>query len=149
DADVREPIEQIAALVALHDPLDDVADGRPCHTHQLPDGGLVAALREVADLILERPREPGSDVGPRHVLDDDAAARAVDASRVIAQVPAHPREVEVPPPAALDAIVAGAVVAAAGAARRAPGGRDVDHEAIVDERATADAGVFQPEQVGE
>jgi hypothetical protein len=148
DADVREPVEQVGALVALDHALDDVADGGPGDAHQRADGGLVAALGEAADLVLEGAREPGADVGPRHVLDDDAAARAVDPADIVVEVPGHPGEVEVPP-ASASTVVATAGAAAAGAPRAAPGRRDLDLEAGVRERATARAGVFQAEQLGE
>jgi hypothetical protein len=149
DTDVHEPLEQVAPLVAADDPLDDVADGRPRDAHQLLDGRLVAALSEVSDVVLERPREPRPDVGPGQVLDDDAAPRTVDPARVVLQVPLHACQVEVPPAAPLDGVVPGAVLTAARAPRRPPGRADFDHEAIVDERATPHASVFQPEQVGE
>ena len=148
-ADVRQSIEQIEALVPLHDALDDVADGGPRNAHQVADRRLVAALREVADLVFERPGEPRADVGPGHVLDDDAAPGTVDAARVVTQVNLHPGGIEMPPPTARDAVVAAAIVTAARVARPPPGRRHVDLEAVRDEVASDDAGVFQPEQLVE
>jgi hypothetical protein len=52
---------------------------------------LFAPLRQVADLVLERPGEPGADVGPRNRLDADAdAPAAVDPANVAAEVKLHP-----------------------------------------------------------
>jgi len=117
--------------------------------HQAADRGLVAALGEVADVILERPREPDANVGPRQMLHGHAAAHAVDALRAVTEVQLHPCRVHVPPLAILGSVIAGTVVPAARAPGLAPCRRDVDHETIVGEDAVDDAGVFQPEQLVE
>ncbi len=149
DPDVRQPVEQVARRAPCPDPLDEVADGRPGDPHQLAHGRLVAPLGEVARVVLERPREPRADVGPRQVLDRHATPRAVDPPGAVPQVELHAREVQVAPAPVALPVVARAVVAAARAAGPAPRRRHVHQQPIVHERDIDHAGVFQPEQFAE
>jgi len=146
DADLREAIERIAVFATGNDALDDRTDGAPRHAHHRADRGLVAALREVADMVLERSGEQRACLGPRQPLDLDAARRALDASRVVAKMKLHPSHVEVPPVAVVKAVVARADLSAFRATRAAPRRCYIDDQPSFVEANIDDTGLFQPQQ---
>jgi len=104
-------------------------------------------LQEEAMVLLNAPVEHRRE--PRQMLHSHPAALAVDTPRAVAEVQLHPRHVEVSPLATLGSVMATTGVPAVRAPGLAPGRRNVDHEAIVDQGAVNDAGVFQPEQLVE
>src|SRR5213078_2346138 len=146
DADHREPVEQVVVAMTSDYPLDDRSDGAPRDAHHRAHRGLVAALGEVPDLVLERPREPRTRLRPWQLLDLDAALRALDAPRVVPKMKLQPGDVEVPPTAIGVAIVARALPAALGATRTTPRRCDVDDQSGSIEAYIDDASVFQPQQ---
>lgn len=107
---------------------------------------LVAALSEIPDVVLEREREPGAGLSPRDLLDSHAAARALDATRVLPEVQRHPRQVEVAPPPPTVAVIAGAGIAALRAATSSPRGRHIDDEPFLVEVDVEHTGPFQTQQ---
>jgi hypothetical protein len=149
DADLREVVERVAALPTCDDPLDDRSDGVPRNAHHVADRGLVAPLGQVADVVLERPREPRAGFGPRYLFDLDAAARAVDAARVVAQLHHHPGEVEMPPAPATTAVVPGASLPALGAPPASPRRRHIEDEPFLVEVHVEHTGPFQTQQRAE
>jgi hypothetical protein len=56
DAEQRGPLDCVGATMAVDYPLDDVVDRGRSDAHLVADRPLVAALREVADLVLDRAR---------------------------------------------------------------------------------------------
>jgi hypothetical protein len=70
------PVDRLA--MPCHDALEDGSHGAPGDAQHLADRGLVAALRQPPDQLLERPRESGMRIRPGDLLDDHAAAGTVD-----------------------------------------------------------------------
>jgi hypothetical protein len=143
---LREAIEGVAVIVACNDALDDRTDGVPRDAHHRAERGLVTALGEVSDVVLERSREPRAWVGPRQPLHLDTARRTLDASRVIAEVKLHPSHLEMPPATVVSAIVARADLSTLRATRATPGRCHVDDQTSLVEPNINDTGLFQPQQ---
>jgi hypothetical protein len=150
NADVHEAIKAVLGTVPVHDPPGDVAHRGPGDAHQLAHGGLVGALGQVADLVLEGVGEPGAGRCPRHLLDADAAVPAAHAAQVAAQVEHHAGDVQVAPAPAAVPVVAGPHPSAAlGTSWNTPAWSDVQDESVGAEVGVADDGVLQLEHLSE
>ena len=96
DADPLQAGEAVCRPEPPHDALEDQPDGLPGDRHHRRDRRLVGPLGEVRDDLLERMREPRAGRRPRHHLGRHAAARAVDAPRLVLERDPETADVEVP-----------------------------------------------------
>lgn len=97
DTDVLQVVEHVRLPASGHDALDDGAHRPPGDPHRLGHRGLVAALGQVGDVVLEVPRVARVVLRPWHQLGDGPAPAAVDPPEVIPQRHLHAAEVQVAP----------------------------------------------------